>query len=108
MDRYRGHFQITARSGGTGEVAIVLSPGGEACHHLISFRDLILDAVVAGSGLPENFESLLQPFPTGTQTRKGGRIVVDVIFGYQFIHGVQASFVNLFVECAYESLVRFG
>jgi hypothetical protein len=70
--------------------------------------DLIFDVVISGSRFPEELECLLQSFPPRKQPRKGSRIVIKVVFRYQFIHRIQIAFVNLLVKPAYERLVGLG
>jgi hypothetical protein len=66
VDRDGGHLQGVAGARGTRQVAFVLADGGQARHHLIAFRYLVIDAVVARCRLPEDLERLLEPVPAGS------------------------------------------
>jgi hypothetical protein len=60
------HLQVVAGSRRAWKVAFVFSIGGEACHHLVAFGDLLFDVVIAGRRFPKDFERLLQSFSPGS------------------------------------------
>jgi hypothetical protein len=71
---------------GAREVALVLPKRSEPCYDLIRFGDLVVNAMVPTSRLPENPECILQSFPPWRKAGEWRWIVVDVILLDQFIH----------------------
>src|SRR5215471_390967 len=105
VNRYRRHRQGVAGAWSTRQVAFVLSNRREARHDLVPFGNLLVDAVIPWSRIPEYPECLLQPFASRCQARKWWRVVVEVILSHELIHGIEIAFVDLFVKPAHEHLI---
>src|SRR5436190_20671268 len=104
MNGDRSHLHLIAGSGSAGKITLMFAKRSEPRHHFVSLGDLIFNPVISGSCLPEEFEGLLQTFPSRREWERG-RTVVDIIFSNQFIHSVKIAFVDLFVKTAHDRLV---
>src|SRR6185369_2835008 len=97
-------ISISLGSWSAGKITFVFAKRSEPRHHFVSLGDLIFNPVISGCCFPEQFEGLLQTFPSRREWERR-RTVVDIIFSNQFIHRVKIAFINLFVKTAHERLV---
>src|SRR5689334_7934285 len=69
----------------SGQVAFVLPDGCQPRYHLVTFRNLVLDVVVAGSRLLEYPKRLFDAFSSLRQIWNGRWIMVDIVLGNEFV-----------------------
>lgn len=97
-------IHVVARGGYPSQLALVLADGPQARDDLVPLGDLILDHVMAGRGIPEHPERLLQAVATG-ETRERWWVVVGVVVRHELVHGIFVPAVDLGVEATNQRLV---
>src|ERR1044072_3740346 len=90
MNGDRSHLHIIVCLRSARKITFVFANGSEARHYFVSLGDLIFNPVISRSCFPEEFEGLLQTFPSRREWERRWT-VVDIIFRNQFIHRVKIT-----------------